>query len=93
MKIDYKTKHSIANREALATLIAAALVMAFWWIAGLGLRDYDMTIFYMPAWFVIGSFGSWFFSVALCVFITKKVFKNFNLNDDSDESFDARSES
>jgi len=80
-----KEKHTQMNREAAATMICAAIVMVFWWAAGFGLARFDWKIFHLPAWFVVSSFGSWFLSVALVVFLTKRIFKDFNLEEGSHE--------
>jgi uncharacterized membrane protein YhdT len=86
----YKAKHAQMNREAAATFICAAVVMVFWWFAGFGLADSDITILYMPLWFVAGSFGSWFLSIALVVVLVRRVFKNFDLEDDDGAADDAK---
>jgi hypothetical protein len=40
----------------------------------------------MPLWFVAGTFGSWFLSIALVVFLVKRVFKNFDIEDETLEA-------
>jgi uncharacterized membrane protein YhdT len=74
------------NREAAATMISASVVMVFWWAAGFGLAHSGLTVFFLPLWFVVGSFGSWFLSIALVVFLTKRIFKNFSLEDDDTDT-------
>jgi uncharacterized membrane protein YhdT len=84
--MDYKTKHKQMNREARASLLAAAAVMAFWWTAGFGLSGIEFTVFHLPGWFVVGSFGTWLLSIALVCLLLKRTFKNFTLEDgDADE--------
>ena len=39
----------------------------------------------MPAWFVLGSFGSWITAIIGVVILTKKVFVDFDLEDDEEE--------
>jgi uncharacterized membrane protein YhdT len=78
----YREKHTQMNREAVATMISASVVMVFWWAAGFGLAHSGLRVFFLPLWFVAGSFGSWFLSIALVVFLTKRIFKNFSLEDD-----------
>ena len=80
--MDYREKDALMRREAIATLIAAVVVMAFWWIAGFGLKDLDFTIFYMPGWFVISCFGSWLLAIALVIFLVTRVFTDFSLEDE-----------
>ena len=81
--MDYKKKHALMRREARATLIAAVLVMAFWWAAGFGLARAGFTIFHLPGWFVVSCFGSWLFAVLLVVFLIKRVFTDFSLEDEA----------
>jgi uncharacterized membrane protein YhdT len=83
--MNYEKKHALMRREARAALIAAALVMAFWWAAGFGLEDADFTVFYLPGWFAIGCFGSWILAVALVFFLITRVFTDFRLDDDAEE--------
>jgi uncharacterized membrane protein YhdT len=80
-----KSRNAQINREARATLIAAVVVMVFWWVTGFGLAGLDVTILYMPLWFVVSCFGSWFLSIGLVVFLTRRVFQDFSLDDDEAE--------
>jgi uncharacterized membrane protein YhdT len=83
--MDYRAKHKQMNREARATLIACAVVMAFWWAAGFALSRFDFTVFHLPGWFVVASFGSWFLSIGLVCILLKKVFINFSLDDEDED--------
>ena len=74
------------GREARATVIAALVVMAFWWAAGFGLQYIDFTIFYMPGWFMVGCFGSWLLAILVVIFLITRVFKDFSLEDEDDEA-------
>ena len=87
--MEYGKKHSLMRREAGATLIAAALVMAFWWAAGFGLEAADFTIFYLPGWFVVRCFGSWLLAVALVFFLITRVFTDFSLDDEEEAGEDS----
>ena len=81
--MDYKKKHAVMRREARATLIAAVLVMAFWWVAGFGLQHINFTIFYLPGWFVVACFGSWLLAVLLVFFLITRVFTDFSLENEA----------
>lgn len=84
-KMSYKEKFVQMNKEAKATWIVAAIVIAFWWITGFGIygsSGAEWTILSMPAWFMVSCFGSWFLSVALVIFVVKKVFVDFDLEDE-----------
>ncbi len=74
-----------ANREAKATVIAAAAVIVFWCLAGFGLADADVFILNTPLWVWGGCVGTWIFAVLVTVFLTKKVFVNFNLDDEEED--------
>ncbi|MEA5082750.1 MAG: YhdT family protein [Lachnospiraceae bacterium] len=85
-KMSYKEKFVQMNKEAKATWIAAAIVIAFWWITGFGIYGASgatTTILGMPAWFMVSCFGSWFLSIALVWFLITKVFVNFDLDDET----------
>ena len=81
-KMSYREKFVQMNKEAKATWITAAIVIAFWWITAFGMAGMEFTIFYMPAWFVVSCFGVWILSMILVTVLTTKVFKNFSLEDD-----------
>jgi uncharacterized membrane protein YhdT len=87
-KMSYKEKFVQMNKEAKATWIAAIIVIAFWWISGFGVYaacGAEWTILGMPAWFMLSCFGSWILAIIAVVFITSKVFKDFDLDDDEKE--------
>jgi uncharacterized membrane protein YhdT len=81
--MSYREKFIQMNKEAKATWISVAILIAFWWIAGFGTSSMDYTIFYMPGWFVLSCFGIWILSVMLVLFLVTKVFKDFSLDDDT----------
>jgi len=86
-KMSYKEKFIQMNKEAKATWIVAAIIIVYWFVSGFGVYAIapEATIFYMPAWFVLSCFGSWILSIALVVYLAKKVFKDFDLDDDEEE--------
>lgn len=84
-KMTYKEKFIQMNKEAKATWIVAAILIAFWWIAGFGTSGMDYTIFHMPGWFVVSCFGVWILSIVLVSFLATKVFKDFSLEDEPDD--------
>ena len=69
-----------ANREAKATCVAAAAVIVFWCLTGFGLADSDITFLHTPLWVWGGCVGTWIFAVLVTIFLSKKVFKNFDLD-------------
>lgn len=74
-----------ANREAKATVVAAAAVIIFWCLAGFGLADVDVYFWHTPLWVWGGCVGTWLFAILVTVFLTQKVFVNFDLNDKKGE--------
>lgn len=73
-----------ANREAKATVVAAAAVIIFWCLAGFGLADSDITFYNMPLWVWGGCLGTWLFAILVTVILTTKVFQNFDLEDEEE---------
>lgn len=74
-----------ANREARATVVAAAAVILFWCIAGFGLADIDLHFLQTPLWVWGGCVGTWLFAILVTVILAEKVFVNFDLDSKEDE--------
>ncbi|WP_405381446.1 YhdT family protein [Phascolarctobacterium sp.] len=70
-----------ANREAIATVVAAIAVIIFWCLAGFGLADSDITILHTPLWVWGGCVGTWIFAIIVTVILSEKVFVNFDLDE------------
>ena len=73
-----------ANREAKAPVLATVAVIAFWWIAGFGLADVNVSYLHTPLWVWGGCLGTWIFAVLVTLFLTKKVFVDFDLDDEEE---------
>ena len=84
-KMSYRDKFIQMNKEAKATWLVAAVLIAFWWIAAFGVARIDFTILNMPGWFVVSCFGVWILSIILVSVLVTKVFKNFSLEDEDNE--------
>ena len=87
-KMSYKEKFVQMNKEAKATWIVAAIIIVFLWVTGFGIyaaSGAEWTILGMPAWFMLSCFGSWILSIVLVVFLTKKVFKDFDLDEEEEK--------
>lgn len=69
-----------ANREAKATVVAAAAVIIFWCIAGFGLADVDIYFYHTPLWVWGGCVGTWLFAILVTIILSEKVFVNFDLD-------------
>lgn len=69
-----------ANREAIATVVAAAAVILFWCAAGFGLADIDLYFWHTPLWVWTGCVGTWIFSILVAAILAEKIFVNFDLD-------------
>ena len=88
MNMSYKEKFIQMNKEAKATWILAAICFTVWLAGGFGvylLVGSSWRILKMPAWFVLGSLGSWLVSVLGVIYLVKFVFVDFDLNCTDDE--------
>lgn len=81
-----KEKFQAMDREALATLILALVITAFFWGAIFLLKDTGLMLFSMPAWFTVSCIGGYFLSVAGVIWLVKKVMVEFPLDDEECES-------
>ncbi len=73
-----------ANREAKATVLATAVVIAFWWVAGFGLADVDVSYLHTPLWVWGGCLGTWIFAILVTLYLTRCVFVDFDLDDEEE---------
>ena len=67
------------------TVIATIAVIIFWCLAGFGLADSNITFWHTPLWVWGGCVGTWLFAIAVTIFLTKKVFVNFDLDDSTED--------
>ena len=74
-----------ANREAKATVVAAAAVILFWCIAGFGLADVDITFYHTPIWVWGGCVGTWLFAILVTFILSEKIFVNFDLDNEEEK--------
>ena len=89
-KFTYKEKFEIMDREALATLLCAFAITAFFWLAIYLLKDCGVMLLQMPAWFTVSCLGGYLLSIIGVVFVVKRFFKDFSL--DENTSGDAEAE-
>lgn len=85
-KLTYKEKFVQMNREARATWAVFALNFVVWFAGGLGIYwvwGSTPKLLGMPAWFTVGVIGSWVVTVGAVMYITKYVFTDFDLDDDT----------
>ena len=79
-------KHKQILNEVKATFILIVIVAA--WHIGFAflLEDIDMLVCGMPLWFFVSTIGAFAISVAGVAFLLRRIFKNFDLGDEADDS-------
>lgn len=79
-------KNRQIRKEALATI--GLFLLCFLWHVGFGygLAHVDITIWGLPLWWIVSTPGLLVVSVVGVIFLIKKVFVNFDLEDE--EEFD-----
>jgi uncharacterized membrane protein YhdT len=80
--MEKKEKEKQIRKEAKATLWAVAAIVVFWFLSGLGVSRIHVTVFHTPLWVITGCLGTWIFAIILTVFLIKKVYRNFDLDDE-----------
>ncbi|MCF0253003.1 MAG: DUF997 family protein [Duodenibacillus sp.] len=65
--------HRRAGRDALATLAAAAAVIAFWTAAGFGLAGCEATWLATPLWVWGGCVGTWLFATLAAWWLARRI--------------------
>ena len=77
-------KFSLVRREAIYTGLALAGLIIFWLIAGFGTASFDVRIFHLPLWAVLGTVGVWFVAICISALLSKVLFKDVDLGGDDD---------
>ncbi|MBE5941720.1 MAG: DUF997 family protein [Lachnospiraceae bacterium] len=84
-KLNDNEIHEQLMREIKATFILIAIV-AVWHVGFAFLLDgIDVLVFGMPLWFFVSTIGAFVISVAGVFVLLKKVFVNFELDEEADE--------
>ena len=68
-------------KEAKSVLWAVIAIIVFWIVAGFGVSKLHITVFHTPLWAVTGCIGTWIFSIIVVVYLMKRVFKDFDLEE------------
>lgn len=82
--MSYKEKFIQCNKEAKATWILFVVMMAWWWITGIGLKDVNMTIMGLPLWVFLSTIGTVILASLGTWVLTRFVFKDFSLEADDE---------
>ena len=72
----YCGKMRQANKEARATVIAV------WLVGGFGLAGPDIQVFHTPLWIIGGCVAPWIAAIVAAVVLSRRVFVDFDLDDD-----------
>ena len=78
-------KFQIVRREAIYTLIALVTLIFFWLIAGFGTSSFDVKIFHLPLWAILGMIGVWIFAILISFILSRKLFTDIDLGGGDDE--------
>ena len=78
----YQQKLEQADREAKATVVALFATIVAWVVLGFGLAGLDVQLFHAPLWVIGGTLGTWLFAIAVCVYLERRVFVDFDLDED-----------
>ena len=78
----YREKMAQANREAKATVVALAIVVVVWIVAGFGLSAFDVEAFGTPFWVFGGTIGTWVAAIVAAVVLGRRVFADFDLDEE-----------
>ena len=83
----YETERKVpADKKEAGACVAALLVLiVFWAIAGFGVSHLNITVCHTPLWAITGCIGTWIFSIIMVVWMVKKVFKDFDLEDEDEK--------
>lgn len=84
--LSYKDKMKEANREAVISLVGLGIIVVVWLIGGFGLASLDVSLAGLPLWVIGGTFLPWIASIILAVLFASKLFRNFDLNSDEEDS-------
>ena len=79
----YCDKMRQANKEARATVIALACIIVVWLVGGFGLAGLDIQVFHTPLWIIGGCVAPWIAAIVAAVVLSRRVFVDFDLDDDA----------
>lgn len=82
----YREKLAQADREAKAAVVGLVLTIVVWLVCGIGLSGLDVKVFGTPLWIIGGTLGTWAFSIVVAVVLGKRVFLDFDLDDEEPSS-------
>lgn len=84
-KLTKEEKHLQCLKEIKATLIVVAICCAWHCITAFALNGSGKYFLGMPAWFSVSVFGTIVIAIVGVVFLLKKVFVDFEYDDETEE--------
>lgn len=84
-----REKFQAMDREAMATLVLAIVITAFFWGAIFLLKDTGLMLFSMPMWFMVSCIGGYLLSVGGVIWLVRKVMVDFPLDEEETENANA----
>ena len=84
--LSYSDKLRSCNREALIAVIALIVIALVWYLLGFGLSGSSIKILGVPLWAAAGILGTWIVAVIIAIILSRIFFKDFELDDDSDDA-------
>ena len=81
----YDAKLRQCNKEALITVGALLCTVVVWALCGFGLAGVPVKLMGIPLWAVAGTFGTWIFAIIVSVVLSKKLFADFDIEEEGDE--------
>lgn len=85
MKLTKEEKHKQCMKEIKATLLVVLICFLWHVITAFLLNPTGLTIFHMPAWFVVSVFGTVILAVIGIFVLLKFVFKDFSYEEDDED--------
>ena len=74
---------SYCGKMRRATVIALACIIVVWLVGGFGLAGSDIQVFHTPLWIIGGCAAPWIAAIVAAVVLSRRVFVDFDLDDDA----------
>lgn len=84
-KPTYAEKMRQANREAKATLVGLAVVVAAWVALGFGVAGTGVEVLHTPLWVITGTVGTWIVAIVVAAVMSNRVIADVDLDEDAEE--------